>query len=85
MTARSKWGDGRNLVISANTSLMGALAGLRDVQRQVTETLRHIDPNTTDPMANKARRDARQIQMEMQQKAADIASAIRNNSLDVEA
>jgi hypothetical protein len=64
---------------------MGALSGLRTAQRQVNETLRHIDPNTTDPLANKARRDARQIQAEVQQKAADIAGALRQSSLDLEA
>jgi hypothetical protein len=72
-------------VISAKTSLMGALAGLRDVQRQVSETLRNIDPNTTDPMASKARQDARMIQAQAQQKAADIAGAIRRSALDLEA
>lgn len=64
---------------------MGALSGLRDVQRQVTETLRHIDPNTPDPMASKARQDARRIQAEAQQKAADIAGALRTSALDLEA
>ena len=72
-------------MISAKTSLMGALAGLRDVQRQVNETLRHIDPNTSDPMAAKARQDARMLQAEAQQKAADIAGVIRRSALDVEA
>lgn len=64
---------------------MGALAGLRDVQWQVTETLRHIDPNTSDPMAAKARQDARMLQAEAQQKASDIASALRTSALDLEA
>lgn len=72
-------------VISARTSLMGALAGLRDVQRQVTETLRSIDPNTADPMAAKARLDARMIQMEAQRNAAEISNAIRQSTLDVDA
>jgi hypothetical protein len=64
---------------------MGALAGLRDVQRQVSATLRTIDPNSTDPLANKARRDARMMQAEANQAATKIAGAIRRASLDVEA
>jgi hypothetical protein len=64
---------------------MGALSGLRDVQRQVSETLRSIDPNTTDPVASQARKDARMIQVEAVQKASEIASAIRKSSLDLEA
>lgn len=72
-------------MISAKTSLMGALAGLRDVQRQVTDTLRSIDPNSGDPVASQARRDARMLQVEAGRAATEIAGAIRRASLDVEA
>jgi hypothetical protein len=64
---------------------MGALSSLRDVQRQVTDTLRRIDPNTEDAQAAKSRRDARMIQVEAQARAAEISSAIRQSALDVEA
>lgn len=72
-------------MISTNSSLMGALSSLRDVQRQVSETLRRIDPNSEDPMQAKGRREARMIQVEAQQRAAEIAGALREASLDVEA
>jgi len=64
---------------------MGALASLRDVQRQISQTLREIDPNTFDPEAAKARRDARAMQVQASQTAGDISSAIRKASLDIEA
>jgi hypothetical protein len=64
---------------------MGALASLRDVQRQISQTLSAIDPNTTDPEAAKARRDARSMQVQASQTATDIAGAIRKSSLDIEA
>jgi hypothetical protein len=64
---------------------MGALSSLRDVQRQVSETLRRIDPNSEDPMASKSRREARMIQAEAQMRAAEISSALRQSALDVEA
>ena len=72
-------------MISTNSSLMGALSSLRDVQRQVSDTLRRIDPNTEDPQAAKSRREARLIQVEAQARAAEISGAIRQAALDVEA
>jgi hypothetical protein len=64
---------------------MGALSSLRDVQRQVSETLRRIDPNSEDPMAAKSRREARMIQAEAQLRAAEISGVLRESALDVEA
>lgn len=64
---------------------MGALASLRDVQRHVNDTLRRIDPNSIDPEMVKGRQDARNMQVEAEQRAAEIASALRKSVLDVEA
>ncbi len=64
---------------------MGALASLRDVQRQVNDTLRNIDPNSIDPVQVKGRQDARNMQVEAQQRAAEIASALRRTVIDLEA
>ncbi|MEX2242379.1 MAG: hypothetical protein WD716_00895 [Fimbriimonadaceae bacterium] len=64
---------------------MGALASLKNVQAQITQTLSAIDPNTTDPQAAQARRDARAMQVQASQAATDISSAIRKSSLDIEA
>jgi len=72
-------------VISSSASLMGALASLRDVQRQVNDTLRNIDPNSIDPVQVKGRQDARNMQVEAQQRAAEIASALRRTVIDLEA
>lgn len=72
-------------MISANSTLTGALASLRDVQRQIAQTLSAIDPNTSDPESAKARRDARAMQVQAAQAATDISSAIRKSSLDIEA
>lgn len=72
-------------MISSSASLMGALASLRDVQRQVNDTLRNIDPNSIDPVQVKGRQDARSMQVEAQQRAAEIASALRRSVIDLEA
>lgn len=72
-------------MISSSASLMGALASLRDVQRQVNDTLRNIDPNSIDPVQVKGRQDARNMQVEAQQRAAEIASALRRTVIDLEA
>ena len=72
-------------MIRLNPSLMGALASLREVERQVNDTLRRIDPNSIDPTLVKSRQDARMIQVQASQKASEIASSIRKAPLDVEA
>ena len=72
-------------MIRANGSLLGALAGLKNVQWQVYETLRHVDPNTSDPAAAKARLEARTLQLEANEKTSDLANALRSSTLDLEA
>ena len=72
-------------MISANSSLLNALSSLHDVQRQVSDTLRRIDPNSVEPKDVKARMSARMLQVEASQKAGEIAGVLRRTSLDLEA
>jgi hypothetical protein len=51
----------------------------------VNDTLRNIDPNSIDPVQVKGRQDARSMQVEAQQRAAEIASALRRSVIDLEA
>ncbi|HXH60469.1 MAG TPA: hypothetical protein VNI20_03850 [Fimbriimonadaceae bacterium] len=70
---------------TATTNLLRALSGLQRVQLQVTDTIRKIDPNSHDLVANHARQKARSVQVQAQQKASEVASVLRRSVLDVQA